>query len=222
MQAVTKSMPTLLCITGTDGSGKSTLLGHLRGFIASELGKDVRCVSLWDQVTSGSRAGAFRSRDEVKTYVGRLSSLGRFLFVLHLWAESLGIAAEEHADVLLLDAYWYKYAATEIALGCDKGRILAAASIFPVPTATWHLQVDPQLAASRKSHFGAYECGYSGACVSASFVIFQRKIRAELDGLLSQQGRMYPLDGSRSILSLCGDVLQDVRPLIERTSEDPR
>jgi dTMP kinase len=166
----------LVCVTGADGSGKSTLIRVLaEGLVAR--GRSVAVVSVWDLYSDQRVRDVFRSRALLMDYLAALSPMSRCYFLLHALRGALDGAPP--ADVLLLDAYWYKYMAGEAAHGVPPRVLLGLVQDFPRPDSIWYLNAPTELAAERKPGFSAYETGFADASREA-FIAFQEKLKRHL------------------------------------------
>jgi thymidylate kinase len=95
-------------------------------------------------------------------------------------------AWDSRTNVLLLNAYWYKYFATEVAHGGDPAQLRRLAAGFPEPNVTFYLSVRPQDALARKTDRSDYESGYSED--DQKFVDFQRRAHQVLQALAVEHG----------------------------------
>jgi thymidylate kinase len=173
-----------LCVTGTDGVGKSTLLAEVADRLA-RAGWRVAVVTVWDALCSGRGATPIATPDEIDRYYATLEPLSRTLLVFHALAAALARARARGAQVELLDGYWYKYVATEIAYGGDVEQLLRLAVIFPEPAHVVRLRLDVALAARRKASFSRYESGFARVPTTRAFVMFQRRVAPVLTWLLA-------------------------------------
>jgi thymidylate kinase len=145
-----------ICITGIDGSGKTTLIERL-----GELIEGSRVVTIWDlmKVPEITRYYNLRSSQEVEDYLAQLHYPARTYFLFQCLSEALYRSQESNPKVTLIDAYWYKYAAGEIALGGDPAEITRMAAPFPKPDHIFIMDVSADTARQRKQSLTAYEDG---------------------------------------------------------------
>jgi len=176
----------LVAITGPDGAGKSTICTA----IAGQLGAVE--VSVWDSL---GRGGPFASKAEVLAAVSELDGVERMLTIFDLLRRAMRLAAEEGAETLVLNGYWYKYAASELAYGVPEAAVAAAVKDFPVPACTFFLDLGADEAWRRKGVGSAYERGLmrgthrpAGRTPGEQFVEFQRKIRGHWEALERAHG----------------------------------
>jgi thymidylate kinase len=178
-------MKRLIAITGPDGTGKSTVCEQ----ITRKLGGVE--VSVWDFLARGA---PFRSKAETLAHVGQLDGPARMRTIIDLLRLSLRMAAEKPGELLVLNGYWYKYAASELAYGVPAATVAAAVADFPVPSCTFFLELAPEEAWRRKGAGSSYERGLmrggrpSSSDPGEQFVHFQRQIRPHWAALERQHG----------------------------------
>jgi thymidylate kinase len=189
------SDPISICVTGSDGSGKSTQIARLTE-ILNRQSISVSAVSVWDAFTDPAILEKVPLADPAAIY-GYLKLLGpssRPHFLYHALHMALELAQERRPDVLLLNGYWYKYFASEVAHGANPTVARSLTAAFPQPNWTFHLTVRPEDALRRKPHRSDYESGYADD--PRMFLEFQRRtqqILAELGrelGWIDIDGRM--------------------------------
>lgn len=204
-----------IVISGADGTGKTTLIDGLAKRLRAE-GRSVACVSLWDLYQAPELPRIFTSRGEAQQYLRSVSSRSRVHFFLHCLYGALDRAeAAGPVDVLLIDAYWYKYLAGERALG-HSFALEGLVADFPVPDVILELDAPPEQTAARKQTFGLYECGLVSAD-RGSFVAFQRKLRPLLSAVVREQPtRLVELDATRGPAVSLENALAGLRGLTER------
>src|SRR2546423_14804052 len=98
----------IVCVSGADGCGKSTLVG---GRAAASPAS--RVVTIWDLAADRRAQKVFSSKAQLQLLLGALQPESRALFLM-----SCMKAAMERAPsgLRLVDSYWYKYLANELAL----------------------------------------------------------------------------------------------------------
>jgi adenylate kinase len=99
-----------------------------------------------------------------------------FLGWLNTLAAERARAAEE--DLVVLDGYWIKHAATELLAGCPEKLVDAIVeAMAPVDTVVF-FDVTPQEALRRKKgDITPYECGRDPRCRPESFLSHQTAVR---------------------------------------------
>lgn len=170
-------MKKLICITGLDGTGKSTLVKAL----ATQLPQAV-VVSIWDLFGDPTLpVHPFRSKEEIDQYLCALPVNARVLFLAHAFSGALEKAMRGPHSLLILDGYWYKYFAPELALGADFALVQALVAAYPRPALTVELVLPPSIAAERKGRLSRYECGCAPVAEQAAFADFQQQAAAQWD-----------------------------------------
>ena len=181
-----------ICIAGGDGSGKSTQVDALATALTSQ-GLAVAKVGIWDVFEDPELSGKlpFRTHGEVFAYLKALSPRSRSHFLFHALHAALDLATAKNPDVLLLNAYWYKYYATETAHGGDPVVLRSLTAGFPEPDVTCYLKTSAETTLARKEQPSDYESGYG------DYVSFQRRSLRVLDELSSELG-WHEVHGTRS------------------------
>jgi FMN phosphatase YigB (HAD superfamily)/thymidylate kinase len=186
----TAKTPKLICVTGPDGSGKTTQITKLAEHLEKSGQHKVAAVTIWDLLLDPSCKGkiVFDDPGQVDKYLSILHPTSRALFLYHCFHEALELARKRGADVILLNAYWYKYYATEVAHGGDRALLRQLAGLFPEPSLTFYLDVDPGEAFARKAMLSGYETGFASPRSREAFVAFQDTAHGVLDGLAKELG----------------------------------
>lgn len=184
--------PLVVAVVGADGAGKSTITTALATRLAAD-GVPVLPIDRWDIVASPhypTAACLAPSVGDARSCAARMSSAPRLLFLL--WAAALALTdrVDRPADgIVLLDGYWMKHAASEIAYGADPAWVEAVAAGLPPADLVVFLRLDPELAWQRKG--GAplpYECGMDMSRSPESFRRHQSAIQTVLDGWAQRYG----------------------------------
>ena len=199
-----------ICIAGGDGSGKTTQVARLASAFEAE-GQTVAPVTIWDAFLDPNVASKlpFNKPGEVYDYLAMLAPVSRAHFLFHALHLALDLAARRDADVVVANAYWYKYFATEVAHGGDPSTLRQLAMGFPEPDVTFYLAITPQRSLSRKVQRSDYESGYGEG--DAAFVEFQQRAHEALSGLSSELGWI-ELDGGAAPPDLTAAILERLRP----------
>lgn len=194
----------LICIAGGDGSGKTTQVARIAAEFEAQ-GKTVAAVTIWDAFLDPAISAGlpWRNPDEVYDYLKLLTPLSRAHFLFHAMQLSFDLAAARDADILLANAYWYKYFATEVAHGGDPAVLRRLAAGFPEPDRTFYLTVSPQDALGRKQLRSDYESGYGD---EAAFLEFQRRSHHALEELADELGWVR-LDGTSTPAELTESIV---------------
>uniref|UniRef100_UPI0024567576 dTMP kinase n=1 Tax=Nocardia abscessus TaxID=120957 RepID=UPI0024567576 len=198
----------LICLAGGDGSGKTTQVARIAAEFEAQ-GHSVAAVTIWDAFLDPKISSKlpWRNPAEIYGYLQLLTPLSRAHFLFHAMQLSLDLAAERGADILLANAYWYKYYATEVAHGGDPVVLRSLAAGFPEPDRTFYLAVRPQDALGRKRLRSDYESGYGD---EESFLAFQQRSHEALDALSDEFGWIR-LDGTAAQAEITAAVLTQLR-----------
>ncbi|MFC0031628.1 dTMP kinase [Micromonospora chaiyaphumensis] len=182
----------LVAVVGGDGAGKSTLTGLLHRRLTAA-GTPARRVDRWDVLaeTDYPSAACLRPDErQARSCAARMSTGPRLLFLL--WASALALtdrAGGMPGEVVLLDGYWMKHAAAEIAYGADPAWVEAVAAGLPAADLVVHLRVEPELAWARKDGRPLpFECGMDLTCSRSSFLAHQGALLAVLDRWADRHG----------------------------------
>lgn len=166
------SFPKIVCITGMDGTGKSTLIRSLKPDFPN-----AQIATIWDAFTQSDNGLAFESKQAIDEYLCRQGPDARLMFLAHAMKQALDIALMTNPELLFVNGYYYKYFASELALGAPLKLVKALAKAFPTPDLVLHLELPIALAAARKTRWSRYECGLQQTPSQEGFVGFQQKVK---------------------------------------------
>src|SRR3989344_3262810 len=108
-------MTRFICVTGPDGSGKTTLCRELVERWNRRFGDDFAAeVTVWDFLED---LNPFNSKRAVFDYGATLEPIARMKTLMGFYRKSLEIRLRKKHKVLVLNGFWYKYAASELAYG---------------------------------------------------------------------------------------------------------
>ena len=213
----------IVALDGPDGAGKSTHVERLHAWLR-DAGVPCAVVSKWDvfEPALHPEARFLRGTDiaELRICVAEMPTPARSLFVMWLYAEAASRAvASSGVGVVILDGYWQKHAAAEIAYGCAPEVMDALAPSMSIADAVVYLDVTPEEALERKrGALTPYECGLDFDRDPQRFLDQQRAIRArmlewaERDGWLRVAATSVD-DAQREIRALVVGLLPDeLRP----------
>lgn len=185
----------IIAIDGPDGAGKSTHVAMLEGWL-QEQGVPCSVVSKWDVFDPALHPEARFLRGtelrELRVCVAEMPTPARSLFIMWLYAEAAARAIRLAGPrVVILDGYWLKHAAAEVAYGCDPKLMDALRDSMGFADVVVYLDVTPEEALLRKAgELTPYECGLDPARGPEKFLAQQTAIRnrmlewAERDGWL--------------------------------------
>lgn len=169
-------MAKLITITGKDGTGKSTQIQLLK-----EQMPQAWVSEIWDLLGSEANQLMLGTKKDVDSFLCNLTPDSRFLFLMHALRFSVDKALQSGAPVVLLNAYYYKYAATELVLGANEVLVNQIINSFPKPDIVFELVLDDAIAAQRKMQFSRYECGLAPKATAEAFVRFSQKVQLQKD-----------------------------------------
>ncbi|MBS1960683.1 MAG: hypothetical protein JST04_00595 [Bdellovibrionales bacterium] len=189
----------LVAITGMDGSGKSTLVGRLASDLAGLPG-GLRVVGIWDLVKEPDPSEPieipFRDWAGADRFLRSLAPPDRAKFIFGCLGLALERGLRSPERTLLLDAYWYKYFASELVMQGEAARPALEALVrdLPTPHFLFFLAIEPEGTVVRKTSFSGYESGYDPRGDAAGFLAFQRRSYACLRDLMKTRSAL-ELDG---------------------------
>lgn len=160
----------LIVITGADGTGKSTLIDLLKEKLNSYY-----IATIWDLLFSSVKGLPFKSKLELDNFLCDLTPDSRFLFLSHALKYSTDMALQSGKEVIVLDSYFYKYQAAELALGADKELVGKVVDSFVKPDIVFEMRLPLAVVTERKNEFSRYECGRADNGNLDDFIEFQQK-----------------------------------------------
>ncbi len=199
-----------LVLTGSDGVGKSTLCSLLLQELQAKFGVEkVALFSLWEYVQKGEICTV--SKDAL-SFATSLSSRSRMSLLLFCFSRGLELlhAAHPHLEILLIDGYWFKYAANERARGVPPEEADLPFSLLPQADLVFYLQADPACLLKRKTTFTPYELGpeSQGKSPQLQFQRFQQKLNGELMRMCDANPQWIPIHADADILTLHQELFQ--------------
>jgi dTMP kinase len=195
-----------IAITGPDGSGKSTACLKVAELLNARFGpRSARVSSAWDAIAA---SGLFPSREAVSRYFTGLEPHARCLFILHAVSQSVALARKENPRFLLVDGYFYKYLASELAYGTPEPVALGACRGLESPDRIFFLGIDPAAAWKRKAAASSYESG--GAQGHEAFLEFQRRMSHSWELLEARFGPWHHLSPFNTPDETAGQICEHV------------
>lgn len=195
----------LICITGADGTGKSTVVESL-----SKRYPQAIISEIWDALKQND-VQLFSSKKAVDEYLCSLTPNSRLLFLAHALRFSMDKCLESKAEIILINSYYNKYFASELALGADPELVKQLMEQFPKPDYVIHLTLSPEECAKRKAKFSQYECGAKNEVSSADFINFQKSALEKWE--LFDQSGWINIDTSLPIESVLNEINLNVKSL---------
>ena len=151
----------VICVVGGDGSGKTTQIARLDSIFR---GRDARSSRSPSGTRSSTRLSYRNSPSSVPSdiyaYLKLLGPVSRTHFLFHALHLALERARARQPNVLLLNAYWYKYFATEVAHGGDLSYCASWRRDFPSRTARSTSRSVRRTRWRARSQRSDYESGY--------------------------------------------------------------
>lgn len=181
----------VVAVVGPDGAGKSTLTGLLAERLRAA-GHPAARVDRWDIADAARYPNASCLTGDVavaRRCAALMPGTSRLLFLL--WASALALTDRPavSGEIAVLDGYWQKHAASEVAYGADPAWVTAVASGLPAADLTVYLRIAADVAWSRKDGRPVpFECGMDRSCSRASFLAHQRSITGTLDRWAARDG----------------------------------
>ena len=151
-----------------DGVGKNSVIDALLEQFPKAINAEI-----WQPMYE--KSSPFSSKQAVDDYLCSLSPEARSLFLAHALLESTQQALNSEAALVFLNAYYFKYFASERTLGASSNFIKNLISNFPKPDLVIQITCNPEIVVQRKKRFSRYECGCAATGNATDFVEFQAK-----------------------------------------------
>lgn len=205
----------IICISGPDGSGKTTQITKLAEYFSFEKKLKVAAVTIWDMLLDPNfrELIGFKSSEQVSALLKSLDQKARCLFLFQCMQQGLALGLAKKPDICLVNAYWYKYFATEVAHGGDATAMKNIAEItFPEPAQTFYLNLSPEQSYIRKgeSLLSSYETGFAKEKNEAAFIEFQQIAHRELQQL-KQEKNWVTIDGSQNADKISQAIISQIK-----------
>ncbi len=194
-------MTKIICITGIDGAGKNTLIDLLAKKLESFVIADI-----WDSFNNKIAKKIFNSKTEIDKYLCNLTPDSRLFFLSHALKYSIERALKSKTDYILVNAYYYKYFASEISLGANSTIVKKLIDFFPNPDFVFKLEIAVEIAAKRKQKLSKYECGVVKSANTNNFIQFQKLVKKEWGQF--QNDNMIILDATKKPEHLLNEVMK--------------
>jgi dTMP kinase len=171
----------IVALDGPDGAGKSTQVRRLIEW-ANGNGRTAAVVGKWDIFRSGvvPQARFLRGSDQhdLRVCIAEMPLPARMLFLGWMNTTAATRAVETDADLVILDGYWAKHAATELLAGCDRRLVDAITSAIAPVDVVVYMDITPEEALRRKgTDLTPYECGRDPGCSPENFLRHQGVVR---------------------------------------------
>lgn len=194
----------IICVTGIDGSGKSTVVKAL-----SEYYPSVYVAEIWDLLRVPDSGLQFGSKNDIDNFLCTLTPDSRLLFLMHALKYTTDKALESNANLLIFNAYYYKYIATELALGADYDLARTLMDFFPLPNVIFQLNLEIETAAQRKQTFSRYECGLVENPTETDFILHQQKAQRYWKIFLKKN--WYKIDATQKTETILNTIIEKIQ-----------
>lgn len=202
-------------ITGPDGCGKSSVVKAAAELFSAE-GIETSTVSIWDALETQAH---FQSKAEIMRYLAGLQGWARVYFLMHGLAILSQLVEAARGDVVLVDAYWYKY---YLAESMHQPELCLGPGLFQhLAPLDWvaYIPTPLHVIAERKQGFSRYECGGLEAS-RENFVRFQIGLHRSWQSLLSERSECIELSCSTTPEQYARQLLEKVRAYDRRGGID--
>lgn len=197
------------CLLGVDASGKTTLLNAI-----ADRYPDIT-IAHWKQFSSVTMfPDLLPDLDPPETLrrLGPHSRAAQFCYLAALEYDMIiGPALAMHRPVIV-DSYWYKFAAKMKVLDMAAPFLYSVCQSLPKPEAVLFLDTPIEIAHQRKREMNFFECNGR----PADFVPFQRLVRATMLHLAEDVPQLR-IDGRAPLEALVQQVVEIVHPECVRT-----
>lgn len=171
----------IVALDGPDGAGKSTQIDYLIDW-AHRQGRSVRAVGKWEilqpAVVPVARFLGGTDRAELRVCIAEMPSPSRMMFLAWMNTLTAERARQATEDLVILDGYWIKHAASELLLGCQPGLVEAVTEAIAPVDLVVYVDVSPEEALRRKGNdLTPYECGTDSTCDPQRFLSHQSGMR---------------------------------------------
>lgn len=195
-----------ICLLGIDGSGKSTLLNA----VASQYPELV--IADWHQFPGVSQIPTLApglDPPEVLRQLGPYARAAQLCYFAALEYDTVIRPAVAAGRPVIVDSYWYKFAAKMRVLEMAAPFLYTACQSLPSPMKVVFLDTPAEIACHRKQNLNFFECKGQ----PTEFIPFQRAVRAEMLRFVREIPLIYldgclPIDGQvRQLMAACASDL---------------
>jgi len=204
--------PFAIAFVGNDGAGKSTLSKAIRSELENRV--SVKRIDKWDVIRENIYPEySFMGNDLplLRRCTSQMQEVTRTLFLFWTLHGTLKPEVLQGCDVVVLDGYWPKHAASEIRYSGQSALVEAAVQAMPVPNITFFLDIEPAESYRRRSEDGdiplvPYECGLDQDLSETSFLRHQGAVRDQLVDW-SEKFNWHRIDAARPRNEIRAEIL---------------
>ena len=205
----------IVALAGADGVGKTTIVSRVVERLI-ESGHSARAIRRWDIVDNPAYpATRFIKRDirDLRNCVAAMPPIPRLMFLL--WTMHMSLApylADRESSIIVVDGYWMKHAASEIAYGVEADYVAALTDRMPRADITFLLEVPlDQLYERKRNDLVPYECAMDPQCSRDNFIVHQNKICTILGGW-ARSFNWIKVDAARPADAIVRQLVTTIRP----------
>lgn len=199
----------LINLVGPDGCGKTTQIEKLSQWIQRDYKITPRIVVKADIFDLDRFPECRFFGCDYPTLAHELLPLmkreSRAMWLFYMLAVIICHYPPQENEIILLDGYWHKHYATELAFGLDETWLKNTCAFFPEPDLTYMLDIAPQDTVVRKHERHPYESGCDFNRSAHSFEAHQKKVRRVLLDM-AQEREWTIIDANRPIDAVYEDL----------------
>ncbi|MGZ3790152.1 MAG: hypothetical protein ACXVKO_01060 [Bacteriovorax sp.] len=201
----------LITLIGADASGKDTQISRLKSHFLNE-NKKVQVITIWDSLLEFSEIPDKKMvRAVVETFLLKFEPDARSLFLMSCLKNSFS-KLDPSNDVVLLNGFFHKYWASEMAYGVESAFWERNREIFSRSGRSFYLKAPLSTCLGRKTEWSSYEQGKGKFQSKESLGLFefQKKLHQNLDGIVNGLEDVLIIDGSKNEDAVFMDIVNNL------------
>lgn len=202
----------VITLIGADACGKDTQIASLKKHFEGQ-NKKVQVITIWDSLAEFSSINDKKSLQEiVETFLLKYEAHARSFFLLACLKNSVS-KIDATADIILLNGFFHKYWASEMAYGVESALWEKNISEFVPSDKVFYLKTPIEQCLSRKTSWSKYEQGlglFAKKIEKLSKVDFQKNLHANLDRISHTIENLIVIDGSQSVEKVFSDLVKEI------------